>query len=249
MPAASAILLIPSAIALTFFFSALARPVVPNYNTKRFRIRIAASLAIGALAALGNTAVSNLGSTPIAAAGIRYNCQARAFWPSFSRAIATWPATISATPPAASCSWGDPHRSKVRLAEPHVIIVVLEGSSTIVRLWPLSRAGSLPTRRQPRRPDTLPLNTGISGRIVQQRTLRRHTHNQGAVSALTGRYPLRLRTFPRPYPVEQNYASLATILERGLGFRTAFFQSATGTFESRPGLIHNLDLISSCRED
>jgi phosphoglycerol transferase MdoB-like AlkP superfamily enzyme len=40
--------------------------------------------------------------------------------------------------------------------------------------------------------------------------------------------------------MEQPYASLATILETGLGFRTAFFQSATGTFEARPGLVHNL---------
>jgi phosphoglycerol transferase MdoB-like AlkP superfamily enzyme len=36
------------------------------------------------------------------------------------------------------------------------------------------------------------------------------------------------------------YASLATILKQNLNFRTAFFQSAKGNFECRPGLVYNL---------
>jgi phosphoglycerol transferase MdoB-like AlkP superfamily enzyme len=34
--------------------------------------------------------------------------------------------------------------------------------------------------------------------------------------------------------------SLATVLKQQLGYRTAFFQSAKGNFEARPGLVHNL---------
>ena len=41
-------------------------------------------------------------------------------------------------------------------------------------------------------------------------------------------------------PTEKPYASIATILKSQFNFRTAFFQSAEGNFESRPGLIHNL---------
>ena len=41
-------------------------------------------------------------------------------------------------------------------------------------------------------------------------------------------------------PVVSPYVSLSTILGGKLGYRTAFFQSARGNFESRPGLVYNL---------
>jgi lipoteichoic acid synthase len=67
------------------------------------------------------------------------------------------------------------------------------------------------------------------------------THTTKALFALlTGRVPSASQDIAEAVPVERPYASLATILAKGLGFRTAFFQSATGTFESRPGLVHNL---------
>jgi lipoteichoic acid synthase len=50
--------------------------------------------------------------------------------------------------------------------------------------------------------------------------------------------------------VEGPYASMASILGRKLGYRTAFFQSAMGSFESRPGLVYNLGYDSFwSRED
>ena len=41
-------------------------------------------------------------------------------------------------------------------------------------------------------------------------------------------------------PAKKPYASIATILGDQLDYRTAFFQSAKGNFESRPGLVYNL---------
>ncbi len=67
------------------------------------------------------------------------------------------------------------------------------------------------------------------------------THTTKALFALlTGRVPSASQDISETVPVDRPYASLATILRQGLGFRTAFFQSAKGTFEARPGLVHNL---------
>jgi phosphoglycerol transferase MdoB-like AlkP superfamily enzyme len=67
------------------------------------------------------------------------------------------------------------------------------------------------------------------------------THTTKALFALlTGRVPSASQDIAEAVPVDSPYASLATILKQGLGFRTAFFQSAQGSFESRPGLVHNL---------
>ena len=67
------------------------------------------------------------------------------------------------------------------------------------------------------------------------------THTTKVLFALlTGRYPSVSQDIAEAVPVQKPYASLATILKRQLGFRTAFFQSAKGNFESRPGLVHTL---------
>ncbi|NIA17139.1 MAG: sulfatase-like hydrolase/transferase, partial [Planctomycetes bacterium] len=67
------------------------------------------------------------------------------------------------------------------------------------------------------------------------------THTTKALfSILTGRFPSVSQDFVEAIPAEKNYASLATILRDKLGYRTAFFQSALGSFEARPGLVYNL---------
>jgi phosphoglycerol transferase MdoB-like AlkP superfamily enzyme len=57
---------------------------------------------------------------------------------------------------------------------------------------------------------------------------------------LTGRFPSVSQDIAETVPVEKPYASLPTILKQNADFRTAFFQSAKGNFEARPGLVHNL---------
>jgi len=67
------------------------------------------------------------------------------------------------------------------------------------------------------------------------------THTTKALFALlTGRFASASQDIAEAVPVAKPYASIATILESNLGYRTAFFQSAMGSFESRPGLVHNL---------
>jgi arylsulfatase A-like enzyme len=77
------------------------------------------------------------------------------------------------------------------------------------------------------------------------------THTTKALFALfTGRYPSFSHDIVEAVPVAKPYASLATILKQELGFQTAFFQSAKGTFEARPGLVHNLGFDKfQARED
>jgi len=67
------------------------------------------------------------------------------------------------------------------------------------------------------------------------------THTTKALfSLLSGRLPSTSEDLAEAIPVAKPYVSLATILREQLGYRTAFFQSAQGDFESRPSLVHNL---------
>jgi phosphoglycerol transferase MdoB-like AlkP superfamily enzyme len=67
------------------------------------------------------------------------------------------------------------------------------------------------------------------------------THTTKALFALlTGRFASASQDIAEAVPANSPYASLATILSGELGYSTAFFQSAMGSFESRPGLVYNL---------
>ncbi|MDD5134425.1 MAG: LTA synthase family protein, partial [Phycisphaerae bacterium] len=54
-----------------------------------------------------------------------------------------------------------------------------------------------------------------------------------------GLYPSTSQDYIEAAVQEKNYQSIATILKTA-GYRTAFFQSAEGAFEARPGLVYNL---------
>jgi len=56
----------------------------------------------------------------------------------------------------------------------------------------------------------------------------------------TGRYPSVSQDYIEAAAANHPYQSIVTILENSFGYKTAFFQSAEGTFEARPGLVHNL---------
>ena len=66
------------------------------------------------------------------------------------------------------------------------------------------------------------------------------THSTKAFfSILTGRLPSISQDYVEAVPTPIPYAGLTTILEKQ-NYKTAFFQSAKGNFEARPGLVHNL---------
>ncbi len=242
MPGPAAALLIPSAIALTFFFSVLARPQRPRYNRRRFRIRIVGSLAVGILAVLGNAAVSGLGSVHIAASGLRFNCQSRAVLafvlPDYRHLTRDDFNNATRELPRA----GDLQvKFKPQWVNHNVVIVVLEGvqydCTSLAGQWdgiapqPGTHVGGL-----------TPYLTTLAAQgacFTNARAVVTHT-TKALFALLTGRVPSAAQDIAETVPAGRPYASLATILKEGLGFRTAFFQSAKGTFESRPGLVHNL---------
>jgi phosphoglycerol transferase MdoB-like AlkP superfamily enzyme len=77
------------------------------------------------------------------------------------------------------------------------------------------------------------------------------THTTKALfSLMTGRYPSISHDIVETIPPLKPYAGLATILQHSMNFRTAFLQSAKGTFEARPGLVSALGFDDfGARED
>jgi len=242
MPGASAALFIPSAMAIAFFLSVLARPQIPNYNRRRFRIRIAVLLLVSALVAIGNGAVSTLGSAQITAAGMRYNCHARAvltfLLPRYRHIVRD--DFRNATRQLPTCD-SIPVALKTQHVNHNVVIVILEGVQYDCTSLAWQQGGIAPQRGSTAGGPTPYLTTLASQGVFFCNARSVVTHTTKAIFALlTGRFPSASQDISETVPVDKPYANLATILEKGLGFRTAFFQSATWTFESRAGLVYNL---------
>jgi len=249
MPKTAVILLGPSAVALTFLFSVLARPVRPPCERSRFRRRIIVSLVVAAGAAAAHSTVSALGSPQITAAGLRFNCQARAVLSfllpqyrhlvkdDFNNATRELSTVDDMVLPLA------PHPVKH-----NVVIVVLEGVQYRFTSLAAYRDGEAGSPADDPTPYLATLaRQGVS--FASARSAVTHT-TKALFSLLTGCVASASQDIAETIPVAQPYASLATILEKGMGYRTAFFQSAKGTFESRPGLVHNLGFDTfRARED
>lgn len=238
MPAVAAVLLIPSAIALALFFSILAQPQMPNRSRKRLAVGVTASLAISILAALGNLAVSWRGPARMDAAGLRFNCQSRAvlafLLPEYRNLARTDFNNATRVLPR--------HdqvavRLKPRWINHNVVIVVLEGIQYDCTSLAAEQGGIAPQPDGPTPCLASLAHQGVS--FTNARSVVTHT-TKALFALLTGRVPSASQDLAETVPVDAPYASLATILSKGLGFRTAFFQSAMGSFESRPALIHNL---------
>ncbi len=238
MPGAAAALLLPSAVALSFFFSVLARPVAPGYERRTFRTKIGFSLVAIIVAVMGMAAVMSLGSAHITAPGMRFNCQSRAILsfllPQYRHLARDDFANATRQLPLAQDVTLTLEPRHVRQ---NVVIVVLEG----VQYSCTSLAGSQ-AEGDGAGYDPTPYLATLAAQGVSFRNARSAVmHTTKALFALmTGRRPGACQDIGETVPAAEPYASLATILERGMGYRTAFFQSPTGTFESRPGLIHNL---------
>lgn len=242
MPGAAAALIVPSAIALAFFFSVLGKTVPPPRAARRFRIRMALSVAAVLAALAADTAVSNLGSTPVAGTGLRFNCQARAvlafILPEYRHVVRRDFKNATRQLPRHD----EIHVSTTgRTINHNVVIVILEGVQYDHTSLAAEQGGIAPQRGETAGGPTPFLAAlaaeGVS--FVNARSVVTHT-TKAIFALLTGRVPSAAQDILETVPADQPYASLATMLKKELGFRTAFFQSAKGTFESRPGLVHNL---------
>ena len=231
MPTAAVILLAPSAVALTFFFFVLAKPQKPNYNRKRFAKAILISVIIIFITVLAHNTVARPRSPSIASAGLRYNSQLKAITTLFFSGSDRLTKTD-----LLNAKRKIPTLDRIQLAlKPHrinhnVVIVVLEGVQY--------RYTSLADTQGNLTPYLVTLaEQGVE--FANARSSLTHT-TKVLFSLLTGRYPSVSQDLAEAVPAVKPYAGLAAILKQKLNFRTAFFQSAKGNFESRPALVYNL---------
>jgi len=233
MPVAAVLLLAPSAIALTFFFFVLARPLPPDYNGKLFVGRIIVCVAVILIAGLAGGAVAGQGSQQIVSEGLRYNSQLRAV-----TSFLLFDSSLRARGDLSSARRKIPAFDQIQIAlsqksqqvNHNVVVVILEGVQY--------RHTSLYDKQS----NLTPYLATLAGEGVEFTNARSSlTHTTKALfSLLTGRFPSISQDIAEAVPAVKPYASIATILKNRLNFRTAFFQSAKGNFESRPGLVYNL---------
>jgi len=231
MPKAAIALLAPSFVALTFFFFALAKPAQPNYNRRRFIGRIVVCIVIVGMSVPAWGAVVKRGSPQVVSAGLRYNSQLRAV---MSFVLPDLRDITSAD--IADATRKIPYFDQIKMtlkpdrANHNVVLVVLEGIQY--------NYTSLADKQSHLTPYLHTLaRQGIE--FTNARSTVTHT-TKALFALLTGRFPSVSQDIAETIPVEKPYASLSTLLKGQLGFRTAFFQSAKGNFESRPSLVHNL---------
>ncbi len=233
MPVAALILLGPSAVALAFFFSVLANPQPPDYKRKLFTVKIIISVALIFCAVVVRGMAARQGSVEIVSEGLRYNCQLRAvtsflFFDSGRRARADVAGAERKIPAFDEVEISLPQ--KPQRINYNVVVVVLEGIQY--------QYTSLYNKENNLTPFLATL-AGSGVEFTDARSTLTHT-TKVLFSLLTGRFPSVSQDIAEAVPGSKPYASLATVLKQKLNFRTAFFQSAKGNFESRPGLVYNL---------
>ncbi|MHC4573828.1 MAG: LTA synthase family protein [Planctomycetota bacterium] len=231
MPAVAAILLAPSAAALAFFFSALAKPQPPNYNRKRFFNKTLVSLIIVIIAVLARWGADTHGSPSKVSQEMRYNCQLRAlmgpFLPKSGRVTRADLANAKRRVPTID----QLELKLLRKPRPfNVVVLILEGVQYNYTSLADSQSSLTPYLAE---------LAAQGAEFANARTSLSHT-TKALFGLLTGRFPSASYDIVEAVPVSKPYAAMAGILKRQQGFRTAFFQSAKGNFESRPGLVHNL---------
>lgn len=228
MPLIAAILLIPSALALTFFFLALARPSLPAYDRRRFLLRVLVCFVVVLMALAARPALAKRGSPQIAAVGLHHNSQLRAL---VSLVLPDYRTVVDPKRRVLSHDQVNMTVDKLR-SKPNVILVILEGVQyNYTSLSDSEEASSL-----------TPHLKSLASQGVEFTNARSSlTHTTKALFALlTGQFASASQDIAETVPARKPYAGLAKVLSDSLDYRTAFFQSAAGSFESRPGLVHNL---------
>jgi len=231
MPKAAILLFGPGFIALAFFFSVLTKPVQPNYKHRFFAGRIVIYIIIIFIAVLGHGVTVRHGSIQIASAGLRYNSQLRAI---MSLILPDVGHLAKADFVNAKRKIPSFDQMELTLKPQHinhnVVIVILEGIQY--------RYTSLADKNSNLTPYLVSL-AKQGAEFVNARSTLTHT-TKALFALLTGRFPSVSQDIAEAVPAAKPYASIATIVKSRLNFRTAFFQSAKGNFESRPGLVYNL---------
>ncbi len=226
MPKAAIALLVPSALALAFFFHILAKPKPPNYNPKRFAKKIIISVIIIIIALVARKTDARRGSPQIVSAGLRFNSQIRAIESLILSDYKLIPNPKRKIPYFDEIKIG----ATSKLTNHNVVIIVLEGIQY--------EYTSLADEQNNLTPF---LNTLTEDGVEFVNTRSTVTHTTKALFALlTGQFPSTSQDIAETVPASKPYAGIATILKEHLGLRTAFFQSAKGNFESRPSLVYNL---------
>jgi len=235
MPVAAFALLGPSAVALTFFIVVLARPAKPRYSSRRlFFSRIAGALLLVIVAVPARTAVSaRPKSSQVATSGLQYNSQLKALasmvLPDASPIHEDdFLAAHREIPTAQQIDL--PQRNETFKSAPNVVVVILESIQ-----YAYTSMGSADKHLTPY------LQTFADQGVLFTQMRSTLTHTSKAIfSLMTGRYPCASQDVVEAIPARASYAGLPTILKHQSGYRTAFFQSAKGDFESRPSLVENL---------
>lgn len=226
MPKAAIILLGPSAVALTFFFFVLANPLPPNYNRKRFSRRVIISIIIVIISVIVRGAVFRDGSPQVASLGLHYNCHLRAI---FSIIISDYRLSVKPERKIPNLDQLKITRKPQQLNR-NIVIVILEGIQY--------QYSSLADKQSKLTPYLASLaEEGVE--FSNARSSSTHT-TKALFALLTGRFSSASHDLAEAVPALKPYAGIVTILRDKLNYRTAFFQSAMGNFESRPGLVHNL---------
>jgi arylsulfatase A-like enzyme len=255
MPKAAVILLGPSAVALTFFLFVLAKPKLPSYNQKRFIKRTIICIIIILTAVSLRDVVVRQSSSQIISEEMRYNCHLRAITslffsgtgqlakadfenakrriPAFDQVQIPLSQRSQRINPVRSNPGKSGASSSVKTSNGvnhNVVIVIFEGVQY--------RYTSLAEPQSSLTPHLAAL-AHQGAEFVNARSTLTHT-TKVLFALLTGRFPSASQDLAETVPAVKAYASVATILKQNLNFRTAFFQSAKGNFEARPGLVYNL---------
>ncbi len=226
MPKAAVILLGPSVVALAFFFAFLANPLQLVYNRKRFFSRVIISIIIIIVSVVARVAMSRGGSPQAASSGLYSNCHLRAI---FSIITSDYRSPVKPERKIPTLKQIKIKRKPHQLNR-NIVIVILEGIQY--------RCSSLSDERS----NLTPYLATLAGQGVEFSNARSSlAHTTKALFALlTGWFSSTSQDIAEAVPVLKPYAGIVTILRDKLNYRTAFFQSAMGDFESRPGLVHNL---------
>jgi len=232
MPLAAGALLIPAAVLFSFFIFALVKAPLPNRDRRLF-IRKTRILACVIAVSFAARFITLHARTPVVSEGLSFNTHIRVFTSLLGKS-GRIPRKARSAPPTRKIPFYDkldikplPNRPP---ENPNIVIVILEGIQY--------RSTSLADTRS----DLTAFLAAVAAEgaeFVNTRCTVTHT-TKALFAVLTGRFPSVTQDFIEAAPAPRPYASLATILRQNLGYRTAFFQSAKGNFESRPGLVYNL---------
>lgn len=227
MPATAVMLLTPSMLLLAFWIHLLIKPI--NNRPKKLPAKKIITLTIFiCLAAVLKFSGTKLLPANITAAGLSYNSHLRALIPTSPRSKLDFSADSGPLKPSLPLvSEFEPQTLK---KNPNIVIIILEG---IQRQY---------TSLQDNDYDTTPnlkALTTQSLELTQARSVVTHT-TKAIFSLLTGFYPSVTQDLAETVPLDEPILSLPSMLRKTANYKTAFFQSAKGDFEARPGLVHNL---------